>query len=89
MAQRGRNMMVLDQNYVVDATELPTSTFATRPLSRPGVPKVCAAAPWGAVKSKQGCREAPLFSILRNLNLLHHSLNIVTGDQFPVTRSLS
>jgi hypothetical protein len=58
-------------------------------LSRPGVPKVCAAAPWGAVKSKQGRREAPLFYLLRNLNLLRHSLNIVTGDHFPETRSLS
>jgi hypothetical protein len=50
---------------------------------------VCAAAPWGAVKGKQGRREAPLFSLLRNLNLPRHSLNTVTGDQFPVTRSLS
>jgi hypothetical protein len=58
-------------------------------LSRPGVPKVCAAAPWGAVKSKQGRREVLLFSLVRNLNLLRHSLNIITGDQFPVTRSLS
>jgi hypothetical protein len=41
-------------------------------LFKPGVPKVCAAAPWGAVKSKQGRREAPLFSLLRNLNLLRH-----------------
>jgi hypothetical protein len=58
-------------------------------LSRTGVPKVCAAAPWGAVKSKQGRHKAPLISLLRNLNLLRHSLNIVTGDQFPVTQSLS
>jgi hypothetical protein len=34
MARRGRNLMVLDQVYVVDAAELPTSEFATRPLSR-------------------------------------------------------
>jgi hypothetical protein len=57
--------------------------------SRAGVPKVCAAASWDAMKSKQGRREAPLFSLVRNLNLLRHSLNSVTGDQFPVTRSLS
>jgi hypothetical protein len=33
MARRGRNLMVLDQDYVVDAAVLPTSTFATRQLS--------------------------------------------------------
>jgi hypothetical protein len=33
MSLRGRNLMALDQDYVVDATELPTSAFATRPLS--------------------------------------------------------
>jgi hypothetical protein len=33
MAQRGRNLMALDQDYVVDAAELPTSAFSTRPLS--------------------------------------------------------
>jgi hypothetical protein len=43
----------------------------------PGVYKVCAAAPWGAVKSKKGRREAPRFSLLRNLNLLRNSLTIV------------
>jgi hypothetical protein len=33
MPQRGRNLMALDQDFVVDAAELPTSTFAARPLS--------------------------------------------------------
>jgi hypothetical protein len=50
--------------------------------SSSGVPKVCAEAPWGAARR-------PSFLFLRNLNLLRHSLNIVTRDQFPVTRSLS
>jgi hypothetical protein len=34
MARRGRNLMALDQESVVDAAALPTSAFATRPLSR-------------------------------------------------------
>jgi hypothetical protein len=33
MAQLGRNLMSLDLDYVVAAAELPTSAFATRPLS--------------------------------------------------------
>jgi hypothetical protein len=33
MARRGKNLIVLDQDYVVDAAELLTSTYATRPLS--------------------------------------------------------
>jgi hypothetical protein len=33
MAKRGRNPMTLDQDYVEDAAELPTSAFASRPLS--------------------------------------------------------
>jgi hypothetical protein len=32
MAQRGRYLMVLVQDYVVDAAELPTSSTATGPL---------------------------------------------------------
>lgn len=32
MARRGRNLMMLDQDYVVDAVELPTSVSATRLL---------------------------------------------------------
>jgi hypothetical protein len=30
MAQRGENLKALDQDYMVDAAEFPTSTFATR-----------------------------------------------------------
>jgi hypothetical protein len=33
MALRGRNLMVLHQDHSVDAAGLPTSAFATRPLS--------------------------------------------------------
>jgi hypothetical protein len=33
MAQRGRNLIVLDQDYVVDAVELSTSAFTARPQS--------------------------------------------------------
>jgi hypothetical protein len=33
MAQRGTNLMAQDQDYVVGATELPTSAFATWLLS--------------------------------------------------------
>jgi hypothetical protein len=33
MAQRGRNLMALYQDYVMDAAELPISAFATSPLS--------------------------------------------------------
>jgi hypothetical protein len=40
-----------------------------------GVPKLCAAAPWGAVESNQGRREALLFSLLRKLNLLVSAIN--------------
>jgi hypothetical protein len=33
MARRGRNLMALDQDYVVDVAEFPTSAFTIRPLS--------------------------------------------------------
>jgi hypothetical protein len=33
MARRGKNLMALDQDYVVDATEHSTSAFATRLLA--------------------------------------------------------
>jgi hypothetical protein len=34
MAQKGTALMALDQGYVADTAELPTSVFATRQLSR-------------------------------------------------------
>jgi hypothetical protein len=34
MARRGRKLMALDQDYMVDAAELPTFAFATRLLPR-------------------------------------------------------
>jgi hypothetical protein len=33
MARTDINLMALDQDYVVDAAELPTSAYAIRPLS--------------------------------------------------------